>query len=142
MTATLPTDGADTLDAHAMAADDRQTLLLHAEQVTVSKQVRRTLVRAARTTATRDETVAADLHHEQVVVERVAVGRVVDAVPAIRQEGDVTVVPVVEEELVIVRRLVLKEEVHLRRVRSTTTHTQTVTGREQHVAVTRTALDD
>ncbi len=85
---------------------------------------------------------SADLSHEHVVVERVAVGRVVDAVPPVRQEGDVTIMPVVEEELVLVRRLVLKEEVHLRRVRSTTTHSETVAVREQHVAVTRTPLDD
>ncbi|MGI3904183.1 MAG: DUF2382 domain-containing protein [Janthinobacterium lividum] len=62
--------------------------------------------------------------------------------PPVRQEGDVTIMSVVEEELVVVRRLVLKEEVHLRRVQSTVPHTQTVTLREQHITVTRTALGD
>ena len=117
-------------------------MLLHAEKVTLSKRVRRTLVRASRTTATRDEAVNAELSHDHVVVERVAVGRVVEAIPPVRQEGDVTIMPVVEEELVVVRRLVLKEEVHLRRVRTTTTHSETVAVREQHVAVTRIALED
>lgn len=50
--------------------------------------------------------------------------------------------PVVEEELVVVRRLVLKEEVHIRRVQTTVSHAETVTLRQQHVSVTRTTLDD
>ena len=49
--------------------------------------------------------------------------------------------PVVEEELVMVRRLVLKEEVHLRRVRTTVPHVETVSLRQQTVSVTRTPLD-
>ncbi len=107
---------------------------LHAERLSVAKRTRKTLVRAARTTTTVDSLVDEELAREQVVVERVAVGRVVDAVPPVRQEGDVTIMPVVEEELVVVRRLVLKEEVHLRRVRTTARTSETVTLREQNVA--------
>ena len=143
MSGTTPSDVPDTLDVvEATAPHEEQTMVLHAEKVTLSKRVRRTLVRASRTTATRDEAVTAELSHDHVVVERVAVGRVVEAIPPVRQEGDVTIMPVVEEELVVVRRLVLKEEVHLRRVRTTTTHSETVPVREQHVAVTRIALED
>lgn len=35
--------------------------------------------------------------------------------PEIRTEGDVTIVPVLEEVLVVEKRLVLKEELHIRR---------------------------
>lgn len=115
---------------------------LAVEDAVVSKQVRRTLVRASRTTSNRSEAVEVDLKQEQVVIERVPIGRIVDAVPPVRQEGDVTILPVVEEELVVVRRLVLKEEVHIRRVQTTVPHLETVTLRQQHVSVTRTALDD
>ena len=132
----------DELEAAGPQAGDALTLSLAAEDVVVSKRNRRTLVRASRTTSTRDELVEADLEHEQVVVERVPVGRVVEAVPPVRQEGDVTIMPVVEEELVVVRRLVLKEEIHLQRVRTTVPHVETVTLRQQQVSVTRTALDD
>ena len=38
--------------------------------------------------------------------------------PTIREEGDTIVIPIVEEMLVIERRLLLKEEVRVRRVRS------------------------
>ena len=50
--------------------------------------------------------------------------------------------PVVEEELVMVLRLILKEEVHLRRVRTPVPFTETVSLRRQTVSVTRTPLDD
>ena len=132
----------DDLPATEPRDGDVLTLSLAAEHVVISKRMRRTLVRASRTTSTRDQLVEVDLKHDDVDVERVPVGRVVDAVPPVRQEGDVTIMPVVEEELVVVRRLILKEEVHLRRVQATVPHVETVTLRQQHVSVTETALDD
>ncbi len=118
------------------------SLLLHVEQATVSKRVRRTLVRAALTTTVREEVAEADLESVQVLVERVAIGRVVDEVPPVRTEGGVTIMPVVEEELVLVRRLVLKEEVHLKTVRSLSRYAETVSLREQGVSITRTPLEN
>jgi stress response protein YsnF len=117
-------------------------LLLHAEAVNVAKRLRRSLVRAARTTTTRDALVDEELAYEHVIIEHVAIGRIVEEVPPIRQEGDVTILPVVEEEVAVIRRLVLKEEVHLRRVRTTVRHVETVSLREQGVTVTRTPIED
>ena len=121
---------------------ENRSIPLHAESVLVTKRVRRTLVRATRTTVTRNALVEQDLAQEHVVVERVPVGRVVDAVPPVRQEGDVTILSVVEEEVIVEKRLVLREEVHLRRVRRVERHSQTVPLREQQVAITRTDLDE
>ena len=123
-------------------ADKTVTMSLATETVAISKRVRRTLVRASRSTSIRNQAVTADLNHEGVVVERVAVGRIIDAVPPVRQEGDVTIIPVVEEEVVVTRRLILKEEVHLRRVSTTVAHVEVVTLRQQVVSVSRTPLDD
>ena len=142
MSGTIPSNRVSGNPDGALTKPPALTMTLATEEVAVSKRVRRTSVRASRTTSTRDEVVTADLSHEQVVVERVAVGRVVDAVPPVREEGDVTIMPVVEEELAVVRRLVLKEEVHLRRVRTVTPHSQTVSVRRQHLTITRTALDE
>ena len=122
--------------------DDVRVLLLHAEAASLTKRVRKTLVRAARKTSMRDVCVEADLAHDQVVVERVPVGRVVDATPPIRYEGDVTILPVMEEIVVIERRLVLKEEVHFRRVQTMRHHCENVSVREQTVRVTRTDITD
>ncbi len=134
-------NGLDTADRVRVAADT-VTMPLHAEQVAVAKRVRKTRVRLARTTRTRDEVVEADLSREHVIVEHVPIGRVVDAVPEVRQEGDITILPIVEEVVVVERRLVLKEEVHIRRVRTTQRHVETVTLREQQAAVTRTPIED
>ncbi|MEO8597527.1 MAG: DUF2382 domain-containing protein [Candidatus Solibacter sp.] len=53
------------------------------------------------------------LLHENVEVRRVPVNRVVDRAPKTQRTGDTVIIPVVEEELVVTKRLVLKEEIHL-----------------------------
>ncbi len=137
-----PAAGTPDLDrSNVHQSESTLTLQLHAEDVSVAKRVSRTLVRAATSTSFREQLVEADLDQTQVVVERVSIGRVVDAVPPVRVEGDVTILPVVVEELVLVRQLVLKEEVHLRTVRSVARHVETVTLREQDAIITRTPLD-
>ena len=57
--------------------------------------------------------VEAPLIHENVEIRRVPVNKVVDVAPKSRRMGDTLVIPVVEEELVVTKRLVLKEEIHL-----------------------------
>ena len=138
----MSTIDADDVRASQVVPEGTVVMQLHAESLSVTKRTRKTVVRAARTTTTVDSLVDEDLAREHVVVERVAVGRVVDEAPPVRQEGDVTILSVVEEVLVVERRLVLKEEVHLRRVRSTERHVETVKLRTQTVAVTRTDIQD
>ncbi len=65
---------------------------------------------------TRDETVERLLRSDTVEVERVPIGRVVETAPEPHERDGVLIVPVVEEELVLRTRLVLKEEVHIRRI--------------------------
>jgi uncharacterized protein (TIGR02271 family) len=110
---------------------------LHAEDVSVELRAVKRDVRVQVHTTTRDQLVDEPLTHENVEVERIAVNRPIDAVPPIREEGDLTVIPVVEEVLVVERRLVLKEEIHLRRVRTTTRHRETVTLRDEQVVIER-----
>lgn len=118
--------------------DAAETLRLHAEAVTVERRrVAGDTVRVATRVRVRDEVVEAALVHERVEIERVAIDRIVDAVPPVRQEGDVTVLSVVEEVLVLERRLVLKEEVRVRRVQVPDMHRETVALREQVVEVSR-----
>ena len=58
-------------------------------------------------------TVDEPLITEVTEVERVAVGRPVDEAVAVRYEGDVMIVPVVEERLVTRKELVLVEEIRV-----------------------------
>jgi uncharacterized protein (TIGR02271 family) len=56
---------------------------------------------------------------EEVEVEHVPVGRVVSERTEPYQEGDVLVVPIYEEQVVVTKRLLLREELHVRRVITT-----------------------
>lgn len=111
---------------------------LHAEELAVSRRiVERARVRVATVTHQRDQVVNEALTHERIEIEHVPIDRIVDALPPVRQEGDVTIMSVVEEILVMERRLLLKEEVHIRRVRTTEQHVETVVLREQEAVITR-----
>ena len=82
-------------------------------------------------------TVDAPLTTEGVEVERVAVGRTVDQAIPVRQEGDVTIVSVVEERLVTRKELVLVEEIRLTRRKSVQHAPQDVTLRREEVIAER-----
>lgn len=75
------------------------------------------------------------LEAETVEVTRHPVEREVEAVPAPREEGDVTIIPVVEERAVLVTRLFVVEEIHIRRTRMTETVEVPVTLRRQRAVV-------
>ncbi|PWC41439.1 DUF2382 domain-containing protein [Azospirillum sp. TSO22-1] len=119
-------------------------LPLHTEEVVVARRnTAGDTVRVAIVTREHERLVDEELTHERVEIDRVVVGRVVDAVPPIREDGDLTIIPVVEEEVVVVveRRLVLREEIHMRRVRVTERHRETVTVRRQDAEISRVRPD-
>jgi len=115
---------------------------LLAEEIAVSKQVVATgRVQVSRVTHEREQLIDELLAHETVEIDRTPIGRQVDTMPAIRDEGDTLVIPIVEEVLVIERRLLLKEEVRVRRVRSTERHQESVTLRHHEAVVTRLPVE-
>ncbi len=59
-----------------------------------------------------------------------------------RQEGDLLIVPVVEEVLVVEKRLVLKEELHIRRRVETESVEVPVELRRQRAEVERVPADE
>lgn len=63
-----------------------------------------------------DEIARASLEEEQVQVTRVPIEREVTERPTIRHEGDVLIVPLLEEVMVVEKRLILREELHIRRL--------------------------
>jgi hypothetical protein len=66
------------------------------------------------------------LFTDEVSVERVPVNRIVDKAPETRQEGDVTIIPVIEEVITVEKRLLLREEVRIRRSRTEVHQPRTV----------------
>ena len=85
----------------------------------------------------RVEQIDEPLTTEEVVVERVPVNRPVDEAPTIRHEGDTLVIPLLEEVLVVEKRLVLREEVHVRKVHKEVHSPQEVSLRSEEIEITR-----
>src|SRR3954466_13299935 len=79
---------------------------------------------------------------ETLEVERVPVDRFVEAAPAIRQEGETTVYPVVEEVLVVEKRLWLVEEVHVTQRQATRHVREEVVLRREEITVEHMADPD
>lgn len=77
------------------------------------------------------------LRRERAVVRRVPVNRVVAGPVAVRQEGRVTIVPVLEEVPVVTMQLVLKEELHIEMRTSKVGARREVVVRSENVTVTR-----
>ena len=118
--------------------DDETKLQLFAEELSVAKETLETgRVRISTHTNEREAVVDEDLARERVEIETIPLGVQIDTVPEVRQEGDTTIIPVVEEQLVVKRRLMLKEEIRIRRVRSTEHHQEKVKLRYQEAVVTR-----
>jgi uncharacterized protein (TIGR02271 family) len=108
-----------------------ETVAIHKREIESGR------VRIEKTVHERDVLVDEALMREQVDVERVAINRYVDSPPAVRHEGDTMIVPVVEEVLVIEKRLVLREELRVTRRREEVSAQQTVPLRREEVTVER-----
>jgi uncharacterized protein (TIGR02271 family) len=128
--------------ARDISAEPPAVLRLLKEELSVERErVETGRVRVRVTTHDHEETVSVPLTHEYVEVERVPINRDIDEIPPRRQEGDTTIVPVVEEVVIVRRKLVLKEEIHLRLVRSTEQHQESVTLRRQEAVIERIPVE-
>ncbi|WP_458096506.1 DUF2382 domain-containing protein [Roseomonas sp. WA12] len=94
-------------------------------------------VRVSLSTSVEEEVLRETLLRRHAEVERRPVGRTITEVPRVRQEGDVVIIPVVEEVLVVEKRLVLKEEILLHLTSETVEIEQPATRRVQHATVER-----
>lgn len=125
-----------------IAAEGTVAVPIVREDVEISKRVVDTGrgVRVTRSVTERDEEVREHLWHEELDVQRIPVDRVVAEAPLSRYEGDVLVVPVLEEILVIEKRYRIKEELRITRVRKQQEYRESVPLRAEDVHVE--AFDD
>jgi uncharacterized protein (TIGR02271 family) len=125
----------------AAAADEPLVIPVVAEELTVEKrQVPRGTVRIHTRVETREAVVDEPLLHEEVAVERVPVNALVEGeAPMPHYENEVFVIPILEEVLVVQKRLLLKEEVRVTRRRTTISKPQQVTLRREVVEIERLA---
>ena len=113
--------------------DDTTRLEVVEERLRIGKHEEERIVHVHQRLVERTEHVSLPLESYEVELETVPMDRFVDAVPAVRIEGDVTIIPVVEE--VITVRLKLVEEIRVRRVRHTHIHEEDVILRRTQVSI-------
>ena len=120
------------------AAGKRVVVPVVAEELAVGKrEVEAGRVRITKLVREEQQTVDQPLFAEEVVVERVPVNRVVEGPVQVRHEGETMIVPLLEEVLVVEKRLMVREEVRVTKRRSETHRPQTVTLRKEEVKVER-----
>ena len=122
------------------AESEKMVIPVIEEQVAVGKQVVETgKVRISKRISEHEELVDVPLFREEVRVERVPVNLFVETLPPVRQEGDTMVIPVVEEQIVIHKKLLLVEEIRVRREVVEHHQPQTVNVRKEEVEIKRVA---
>ena len=116
------------------------TLLVVQETLEVHKDVRELgVVRVDKRVHVRNEHVEVSLRSEGFEVTRVPIDRVVTGPVPVRSEGDTMIYPVLEEVLVVEKRLVLREELHIRVRRSERVETHDIALRAEAVTIERSA---
>jgi uncharacterized protein (TIGR02271 family) len=110
------------------------------EQLQVGKKVvEKGKINVSKKVVSEDITVDVPVLQEEVTVEKKIFNQYIDtAPPATRQDGDTTIVSVVKEVLVVEKRLMLVEELHITKHRTQTTSPTTETLRKEEVTVSRT----
>jgi uncharacterized protein (TIGR02271 family) len=111
------------------------------EHLNIEKQVVESgVVRVSKKVHHEQVTVDVPLIHEEHDVERVEINQYVDTAPAVRHEGGTMIIPVLREEVVIQKRLVLVEELRITKKLVQTTKKEEVTLRKEEVVVERNSL--
>lgn len=106
------------------------------EQVRIGKRLRKFgVTRIRKKVHELIEVIDEPLQQDDIQVERVAVNHFIDAPVPVRQEGDTTIVPVFEEILVVQKRLMLKEELHIKKQTKTVRKSQDVNVHKEHVVI-------
>lgn len=126
-----------TLDA---TGDELRIPVIREDVVVQKRQVEGGGVRVHKIVNEREQVIEEPTYQENVDVQRIAVGRVVDAAPQVREEGDTLIIPVMEEMLVVEKRLVLKEEIRITKRRTQETEQARVVLREEQVQIEQ--IDD
>ena len=115
----------------------RSVPVIEEELVTGTREVKTGSVRVRKEVEHLQKAIEMPLVRDVVKVSRIPVNRVVTAAPDIREEGDILIVPVVEEEIVVNKRLVLKEEIHIHRRQERTRVAKNVDLAREHAIVDR-----
>lgn len=124
--------------AHSLDERRQAVVPVIEEDVAVGKRWFETgRVRVHKVVRQEEQTVEETLLKEEVQVQRVPVNRVLDAPADTRYDGDTLIIPIMEERLVVEKRLVLTEEIHVTRRQQEVLAAQTVTVHKEDVIIER-----
>lgn len=108
------------------------------EEAQIAKrQIETGRVRIQKNVHTTEEWVDVPLLRDRVHVERVPVERFLEQPATAHYEGDTLVIPVMEEVVVVEKRLLLREEIHVTTLREEVQHEEAVTLQREQVSITR-----
>jgi uncharacterized protein (TIGR02271 family) len=123
---------------HSVSQDEPIVVPVLAEELEVQKRpVETGKVRITKVVHERETVVDEPLVHDNVAITRVPIQRVVDGPVPVREENDTTIISVVEEVLVVEKRWMLREEIHIRKQRMETHQPQRITLHSEEVQVER-----
>lgn len=104
----------------AFASSGQIVIPLLAEQLKIARQkVLTGGVRVHKTVSERTETINEPTLKEEMEIQRIPVNQFITEPPAVRYEGDVMILPLMEEVLVVEKKLVLREEIRITKRRNT-----------------------
>lgn len=137
------TENTETVDDSFAASTDglsvgNRVIPVIEEFAAVSKEIVETgKVNVSKKIREYEETIDEPLFQEQVKVERVPINKFVEASPQIRKEGQTTIIPVVEERLIVEKRLFVVEEIHVSKELFQLHEPKQITLRKEEVEITR-----
>ncbi|MGI8493755.1 MAG: YsnF/AvaK domain-containing protein [Pyrinomonadaceae bacterium] len=143
--ATLMNKEQETLEAMNARTNEQGEIVvpLIAEEISIGKRTVDTGgVRVHKTVREDVQTINEPILREHIEVERVPVNKYVETAPAIRYEGEVMIVPVLEEVVVTEKRLLLREEIRLVKRREELSNVQEVTLRREEINVEEFAAEN
>lgn len=128
----------------AVVEDEQIVIPVVAEELTVERAlVERRKVRVHKRVETREELVDEPTMREEVSVERLPVNQIISGeAPAARYEEGTLVIPILEEIIVVEKRLLLREEVRISKQRRAISNPQRIVLRREVVELEEIALGE
>lgn len=135
--------GSDKRPGENLGSEHTAGIPVVEEQLQVGKRVVETgSVRVSKKVHEEELMIDAPVVYEKLDIERVAINQYVEtAPPSVRYEGDTMIIPILEEVVVVEKRLMLVEEVRITKHQVQTEVSQPVTLRKEEVTVVRSDND-
>jgi stress response protein YsnF len=119
-----------------IASGEQRVIPVAVEELKVGKRARLTgVTRITKRVHQKQEVIDEPLKEDEVLIERVPINRFVEEPLHVREENGTTIVPVLEEVAVTEKKIMLREELHIRKVTKTVHKPQTVVLRREEAVI-------